>query len=119
MSLAVGLAETLEVDVRRKVVTIAAAGFISVAAFALASPSAFAGCQYEGENNALPTSGLPAGAAYANYSTTPSAVAGVGDGTSSNYAQVTLSGTTAQFEAASALAGESIWVDSNGNMGTC
>ena len=103
---------------RRKIGTIVVAGFIGAAAFALAAPSASAGCMYQGENNALPTGGLPV-LVFANYSTAPSALAGVGDGTSSNYVQVTLSGTTAQLEANSALAGQSMWIDSNGNMGSC
>ncbi len=69
-------------------------------------------------DNALPTGGLPV-LVYANGSTAPSAVAGIGDCTSSNYAPVSLSGATAQVEANSVLAGQSIWVDSNGNMGSC
>ena len=103
---------------RRRIATIVVAGVMGAAAFALAAPSASAGCFYQGDNNALPTAGLPV-LVFANYSTAPSALAGVGDGTSSNYAQVSLSGTTAQLEANSALAGQSIWIDSNGNTGSC
>ena len=103
---------------RRTIATMAVAGFIAAAGFGLAAPSASAGCLYQGENNALPTGGLPV-LPYANATTAPSALAGIGDGTSSNYAQVTFGGTTAQVEANSALAGQSMWIDSNGNMGSC
>jgi hypothetical protein len=99
---------------------LAAGGYLGVLAFSFSGdPVAVPdGCHYMGDTSALPNEGLPV-LPYANASTAPSGDVGVSDGTSYTYVQATGDASGAQVEAKSATAGESEWVNTDGNMGAC
>ena len=104
------------------------ASLAAVAVFGFGSPRLLAdGCNYRGNENALPTGtvpGLPVVGAlpvlvYGNADTTPAGVLGVSQGSALTYAQVSGSATGGQVEANASPAGERIWVNTDGSMGSC
>ncbi len=78
------------------------------------------GSNYRGEQNGLPTAGLPIPVLlYGNADTSPAGFVGVSQGSALTYAQVSANGSGGQVEANAAPAGQSIWVNSDGNTGSC
>ena len=103
---------------RRRLLSVGLAALLVAAAFSVADP-ATAGCKYKGGGkNSLPTNGLPV-LVYGYGDMSPKGYAGVGDGTSGNYAQISGDASGIQIEMNFKSINANGYANTGGQFGGC